>query len=108
MRNRKTLAWANGTSRRAVGGRVRKMRAVGDQSAPIPERERASLGGSERSRQTILLARRTRTMKLCSSDARTEGQSGDSFGRCGVEQALVQANDTSPEIDCEAIGGWGG
>ena len=26
--------------------------------------------------QTILLARRTRTIKLCSSDARSEGQSG--------------------------------
>ena len=33
------------------------------------------------SHQTILLARRTRTMKLCSSDARSEGQSGDSLGR---------------------------
>jgi hypothetical protein len=31
------------------------------------------------SRQTILLARRTRTMKLCSSDARSEGQSDDSL-----------------------------
>ncbi len=29
-----------------VGGRVRKSRAVEDQSAPIPERERASLEGS--------------------------------------------------------------
>jgi hypothetical protein len=29
--------------------------------------------------QTILLARRTRTMKRCSSDARSEGQSGCSL-----------------------------
>ncbi len=36
------------------------------------------------SRQTILLARRTRTMNLCSSDARSEGQSDDSHGREGV------------------------
>jgi len=28
-----------------VGGRVRKLRAVGDQSAPVPERKRASLEG---------------------------------------------------------------
>jgi hypothetical protein len=63
-----------------VGGRVEKLRAVEDQSAPIPERERASLEGWERSRQTILRARRTRTMRQCSSDARTEGQSGDFFG----------------------------
>jgi len=34
------------------------------------------LRGWEGSSQTILLARRTRTMKLCSSDARSEGQSG--------------------------------
>ena len=31
--------------------------------------------------QTILLARRTRTIKLCSSDARSEGQSGNSPGQ---------------------------
>jgi len=53
------------------------------------------------SRQTILLARRTRTMKLCSSDARSEGQSGDSLGREGVmvqirkQKALARANGTS-------------
>ncbi len=35
--------------------------------------------GGNGSRQTILLARRTRTMKLCSSDARSEGQSGCSL-----------------------------
>ena len=52
-RSRKTLAWANGTSRETdceaiggragekclpLGGRVRKSRAVEDQSASIPER----------------------------------------------------------------------
>jgi hypothetical protein len=31
----------------------------------------------ESSRQTTLLARRTRTVKLCSFDARSEGQSGE-------------------------------
>jgi len=89
-------------------------RAVEDQSAPIPKevtselggincnlarrpqwdqhgchskREKlASLEGRERSRQTILLARRTRTMRQCSSDARSEGQSGDSFGGGDAEQ----------------------
>ena len=65
----------------------------------------------EGSRQTILLARRTRTMKLCSSDARSEGQSGDSLRRESVmlqrrkQEALARANGTSREIDCEAIGG---
>ena len=67
--------------------------------------------GGTGSRQTILLARRTRTMKRCSSDARSEGQSGDSLGREGVmvqrkkQEALAWANGTSREIDCEAIGG---
>jgi hypothetical protein len=36
MKNQKALVRANGTSRRASGGRVRKTRAVEDQSAPIP------------------------------------------------------------------------
>jgi hypothetical protein len=40
----------------------------------------AASEGYEGSHQTILLARRTRTMKRCSSDARSEGQSGDSLG----------------------------
>ena len=71
---------------------------------------RPEKGGRE-SRQTILLARRTRTMKRCSSDARSEGQSGNSLGREGVmvqrrkQKALARANGTSREIDCEAIGG---
>ena len=47
------------------------------------------------SHQTILLARRTRTMKRCSSDARSEGQSGNSLVQEGVtiqrrqQEALV-------------------
>src|SRR5438132_845492 len=40
------------------------------------EGEEQQEGGS----QTILLARRTRTIRLCSSDARSEGQSGRSPG----------------------------
>ena len=54
-------------------------RAAEDQSAPIPDRERAGLEGWEGSSQTILLARRTRTIRRCSFDARSEGQSGDSL-----------------------------
>jgi hypothetical protein len=59
----------------------------------ITEADRKGLLGSRNawpekggigSRQTILLARRTRTMKRCSFDARSEGQSGDSLGREGV------------------------
>ena len=67
--------------------------------------------GGTGSRQTILLARRTRTMKLCSSDARSEGQSGNSLGREGVmvqkrkEKTLARATGASREIDCKAIGG---
>ena len=38
------LARANGTSRRAIGGWVRKLRAVEDQSAPIPEEITSELG----------------------------------------------------------------
>jgi hypothetical protein len=73
--------------------------------------QRAASEGWEGSRQTILLARRTRTMKLCSFDARSEGQSGDSPGREGVmvqrrkQEALASDTGTSREIDCEAIGG---
>jgi hypothetical protein len=54
----------------------------------------------EGSRQTILLARRTRTMKLCSFDARSEGQSGDSLERESAilqrtqQEALARANGT--------------
>jgi hypothetical protein len=39
--------------------------------------------GAIGSHQTILLARRTRTMKRCSFDARSEGQSGHSLMREG-------------------------
>jgi hypothetical protein len=42
--------------------------------------QRAASEGGEGSHQTILLARGTRTVKRCSSDARSEGQSGDSLG----------------------------
>ena len=35
--------------------------------------------GWEGSSQTVLLARRTRTIGMCSFDARSEGQSGDSL-----------------------------
>jgi hypothetical protein len=63
--------------------------------------QRAASEGWEGSRQTILLARRTRTMKRCSSDARSEGQSGDSLRRGSVklqrrqQETLVRANGTS-------------
>ena len=40
-----------------------------------------------RERPSALLARRTRTVKLCSFDARSEGQSGDSLLKKS-EQAL--------------------
>ena len=44
-----------------VGGRVRKLRAVEDQSGLIPGRERASLEGWDRSSQvSFLLAERAR------------------------------------------------
>src|SRR6266513_4623631 len=46
----------------------------------IIARRGVSLSRGQVSRRTILLARRTRTIKLCSSDARSEGQSGRSPG----------------------------
>ena len=50
----------------------------------IIARRGVPLSRGQGSRQTILLARRTRTMKLCSFDARSEGQSGDSLeGKVG-------------------------
>ena len=40
IENRKgPSAWATGTSRRAVGGQVRRLREMGDQSGPILERK---------------------------------------------------------------------
>jgi len=54
-----------------------------------------------RERPGALLARRTRTMNLCSFDARSEGQSDDSPGREGVmvqrrkQEALARAKGTS-------------
>jgi hypothetical protein len=71
--------------------------------------QRAASEGCEGSRQTILLARRTRTMKRCSSDARSEGQSGDSPGREGVtverrkQEALAWDDGTSRRAS-----GWAG
>ena len=67
-----------------VGGRVRRLRAVEDQSAPIPEKTTSELGRSIDSciritrelrrkraeRPGALLARRTRTVNLCSPGAR--------------------------------------
>jgi hypothetical protein len=49
------------------------IRAVEDQSASIPERGRASLE-EEREWPGTLLARRTRTIRMCSFDARSKGQ----------------------------------
>src|SRR6267378_5718842 len=57
----------------------------------------------------ISCARATRTMKRCSSDARSEGQSGDSLGREGLmvqrrkQEALARANGTSRRAS-----GWAG
>ena len=76
---------------------------------PLCSRNARPQKGVTGSRQTILLVRRTRTMKLCSSDARSEGQSGDSLGREGVmvlrrkQKALAWANGTSRRA-C----GWAG
>lgn len=44
-RPEKTLAWANGTSRRAIGV-GEKVSALEGQSAPIPRERRASLEGA--------------------------------------------------------------
>jgi len=74
-------------SRSAHDQNVLARRPKWDQHGSRSKREKqASLEGRERSRQTILLARRTRTMSQCSSDARSEGQSGDSFGGGDVEK----------------------
>ena len=55
-------------------------------------------------------ARRTRTMKLCSFNARSKGQPWPLLLAQSGEnrKALAWANGTSREIDCEAIGGRGG
>jgi hypothetical protein len=50
------------------------------------------------SHQTILLARRTRTMRLCSSEARSEGQSGDSL----VRGVMVQRRIQRPSLDARS------
>ena len=49
-----------------VGGRVRKSRAVEDQSAPIPEEKASKIGRMGQERPAALLARRTRTFRTCS------------------------------------------
>ncbi len=81
-----------------MGGRVRKSRAVGDQTArPLGENV-GKLGG---------------TISECSLDARGEEQFGDSLGREGViaqrrKWKVLTWTGTSWEIDCESIGGLGG
>ena len=62
-----------------VGGRVRRMRAVEDQSAPIPEEITSELGSMGREQPCAILARGTPTMKLWSFDARSKGQPGYSL-----------------------------
>ena len=59
--------------------------------------QRAVSEGRKGSSQTILCARRTRTIKRCSFDARSEGQSGCSpLGQSGENlKALARANGTS-------------
>ena len=75
-----------------MGGRVRKLRAVEDQSAPIPEEITSKFGGTYflkgagrlmhmlrregGSCQVPFRARGTPTMKLWSFDARSKGQPG--------------------------------
>jgi hypothetical protein len=92
-------------SRSAHDQNVLARRPQWDQHGCHSKREkRASLEGRERSRQTILLARRTRTMRQCSSDARSEGQSGDSFGGGDAEQRRP-----SPGLMARLgvpVGGW--
>jgi len=60
--------------------------ADGPDESPVLA-QRAVSEEQEGSSQTILLARRTRTIKQCSSDARREGQSGcspdDEVGKIG-------------------------
>ncbi len=59
-----------------VGGWVRKLRAVEDHSAPSLKREQASKLGGRRGAARCPFARRTRTIRMCSFDARSEGQPG--------------------------------
>ena len=60
-----------------LGGWVRKLRAVEDQSAPIPEERTSELGGREGGdlRCPVLRARGTRALRRASFDARSRGQS---------------------------------
>ena len=59
-----------------VGGRVRKLRAVEDQSAPIPEERTSELGG-------IILMDDGCRMRAVKASLATP------LGRCGTEKALV-------------------
>jgi len=58
------------------------------------------------SRQTVLLARRTRTMKQCSFDARSKEQSAYSLWRsCGIRRLLLDARTSewarrSQKVQC--------
>jgi hypothetical protein len=74
----KALAKANGTSRRASGwARVRKLRAVEVNQPPLPPLKRYEQAWKGKgSRQAILLACGTPSMKLWSFDARSKGQTG--------------------------------
>ena len=56
-----------------VGGRVRKSRAVEDQSAPIPKETTSELGGS--------------IIEAWSLDARSECQAGDPHGGGGKKMS---------------------
>ena len=78
--------------------------------APVSESDAAmnsAAGRMERERPGALLARRTRTVKLCSFDARSKGQPSATPFKRGVRRrkTLARINGTSREIDCEAIGG---
>ena len=61
-----------------VGGRVRKSRAVEDQSAPIPGERMSELGREGYERPGSLLARRTRTSRKCSFHRVVKGSLGRS------------------------------
>jgi hypothetical protein len=75
------------------GGLVRRAQ-LGTNRATRWREKRASLEGIGGNSQAILLARRTRTMKLCSSDARSEGQPGHSLARGYTKIGQKNALDT--------------
>jgi phage terminase large subunit-like protein len=55
------------------------------------------------SHQTILLARGTRTIRICSSDARSEGQSGDSHWVRRCDSAEKETKDPCWTAQWETI-----